>query len=323
MKVTGKRPAVCFLLGIAWLLSPSWPVPWSGWPVQAAEVYRVVRDVTYVERADAAQTADLYLPTGAGPFPGVLMVHGGAWMAGNKHHSAWHARQLARRGFAVMSINYRLAPRHPFPAQLEDCRAALHWMVRQAGHYPWDPARLAAYGYSAGGHLVCLLGMIESQRQAVGASRSPAGGAEEDAASSASLVRARDGADGPFPPVRLRAIVAGGAPCDFCDEPIDSRRLAFWLGGTRQERPQAYRDASPTQFVTAAAPPVFFFHGQRDRVVPLASPSRLFERLRQEGIETQLHVVTQAGHLAAYLDEQAFEAAMEFLDRELHAPDQE
>ncbi len=254
------------------------------WAASPSE-YRVVRDVPYVQREAGAETADLYLPLGGGCVPGVLMVHGGAWMAGNKHHAAWHARRLAARGYAVMAINYRLAPQYPFPAQLEDCHAALKWMAAQGANYSWDPARLAAYGYSAGGHLVCLLGMIESQ---CGAADDP------DVAHPF-----RSTAEGePTPPVRLRAIVAGGAPCDFLDEPLESQRLAFWLGGTRQQRPQAYRDASPTCYVTSQAPPVFLFHGEDDRLVPLESPRRLYARLSVRGVKTQLHVVAHAGHLA-------------------------
>jgi triacylglycerol lipase len=258
--------------------------------------YRVVRNVSYVQRADGQQTADVYLPASEGPVPGVLLVHGGAWMAGNKNHSAWHARRLAEHGFAVVSINYRLAPQNPFPAQLEDCQAALHWMARQSGQYAWKTEKLAAYGYSAGGHLVCLLGMMQSQSE---------------------------GAEQLSPPVRLKAIVAGGAPCDFCDEPLGSERLVFWLGATRQESPQVYRDASPTSFVTPNAPAVFFFHGQHDRVVPLANPTRLFDRLRQQGVPTQMHVVPDAGHVKAYLDPQAFDQAVRFLNRQLCGDAQE
>jgi triacylglycerol lipase len=253
---------------------------------EAEAAFRTVRDVTYVERTDGAQTADLYLPIGQGPFPGVLMVHGGAWMAGNKNHSAWHARQLAERGFAVMAINYRLAPQHPFPAQLEDCRAALRWMVRQGAQqtHPWDVQRLGAYGYSAGGHLVCLLGMVQAAEA-----------------------------------VTLRAVVAGGAPCDFSEVPPNSQRLAYWLGGTREQRPAVYREASPTSYVSADAPPVFFFHGQEDRLVPLTSPRRLHTLLQHNGVPTQMHVVTGAGHLAAYMDRAAFEQAIQFLQRQLGA----
>lgn len=246
---------------------------------------RVVRDVEYVDRETGSLTADIYLPAGAGPFPSVLMVHGGAWMAGNKSHSAWHARRLAQRGFAVVAINYRLAPIHRFPAQLEDCQAALAWMTAQAGRFPFDVERIAAYGYSAGGHLVCLLAMqVAQQRQQ---------------------------------PCQVRAVVAGGAPCEFRDLPPHSERLAFWLGGSREQVPEAYRLASPTAFVSPAAPPVFFFHGTTDRVVPPDRSRQLYEALRAAGVSTTMHLVAQAGHMGAFLDDQAFEQSVRFLEAKL------
>jgi triacylglycerol lipase len=266
----------------------------SAWAVAAirlqaatptAAAYDIVRDVTYVTHAAGGQTADLYLPPADRPSPAVLLIHGGAWMAGNKNHSSWHARRLAEQGFAVIAINYRLAPEHPFPAQLEDCRAALRWIAQQAPRYGWDVERLAAYGYSAGGHLACLLGMVRAE-----------------------------------PSPKLRAVVAGGAPVDFSDEPLDSRRLVYWLGATRADRPAIYREASPTAFVTEQSPPVFFYHGEHDRVVPVELPRRLRTLLTERGVRSELHVVEGAGHLAAYLDASAFQQSVQFLRHHLRAP---
>src|SRR5690606_38412757 len=107
---------------------------------------------------------------------------------------------------------------------------------------------------------------------------------------------------------------------DFSDEPLDSRRLVYWLGGTRADRPAIYREASPTTFVTEKSPPVFFYHGQQDRVVPVELPRRLGTLLRERGVPSELHVVEGAGHLAAYLDAAAFQQSVQFLRRHLRAP---
>ncbi|MCA9151182.1 MAG: alpha/beta hydrolase [Planctomycetales bacterium] len=251
----------------------------------AEPAVRVLRDVEYVRRADGALRADIYLPTTPAPHPCVLMIHGGAWLAGVKEHTAWHSRQLAAAGLAAVAIDYRLAPMHRFPAQLDDCRAALVWLAEQADRYELDSDRLAVCGYSAGGHLACLLAttVMSDQR----------------------------------PSVELSAVVAGGAPCEFREEPPASRRLAFWLGGSRAEQPEAYAAASPARFVTAQCPPVFLYHGEVDRLVPVAQPRVLLDELHDVGVSAELHVVRRVGHIGAYWDDAAFQRVIEFLQTQL------
>lgn len=248
-------------------------------------------DVTYVTRSDRDLLADVYVPRGAGPFPGVLMVHGGGWVGGSKFEMGGHARVVATRGYTVVVINYRLAPADKFPAQIEDCQEAVRWMRRNAAKYKIDPDRIAGYGYSAGGHLVCLLGATD-----------PADVLEGNAAEN-------DGAS-----TRLQAVVAGGAPCDFRRLPDDSKSLAFFLGGTRHERPEVYRQASPASHVTKDDPPIFFFHGENDRLVPRASPERMMQLLRDAGVRAELYTIPGEGHIQAFLDRTAPEKAVEFLD---------
>ena len=79
-------------------------------------------------------------------------------MIGDKNQLAFVARALAGRGYAAFAVNYRLAPAHRFPAQIEDCRSAVRWMLANAKRFKVDADRLGAIGYSAGGQLVALLG---------------------------------------------------------------------------------------------------------------------------------------------------------------------
>lgn len=238
--------------------------------------------------ADGTATRELSATGERNRRPAVLMIHGGAWMAGNKAQVAWHAGRLAERGYVVMAIDYRLAPQHPFPAQRDDCRAALNWLYQRADELGVDAQRVAAYGYSAGGHLTCLLAFQEAAN-----------------------------ANAPDRPPRLRAIVAGGVPCGFETLPLDSWRLVFWLGGTRRQRGDVYREACPLSFVSGQCPPVFLFHGDGDLIVPRGDAERLHERLRDCGVDAQWHLVAEAGHLTAYLDEDTFQRSAEFLDRHL------
>lgn len=261
--------------------------------------FRILRNLAYAGEADEARMADLYLPAGEGPFPTVMLVHGGAWVAGQKDHSAWHARRLAMRGFAAVAINYRLAPLHKFPAQLDDCRTALEWIGQVAEQYRVDRDRLAAYGYSAGGHLVCLLAMRQD-REAVAAFGQVATG-----------VKART--------PRLKAVVAGGPPCEFRDVDPMSEKYVFWLGDTRAKRPQLYEQASPTHYVTDRAPPVFLFHGARDRVVDQRDSRLLHKQLKSHGVPAELYLVPNAGHFRAFMDRRAFEHSVRFLEEHLKA----
>lgn len=266
--------------------------------------FRLIRDVEYVRRDTLSLKADLYLPQCTGAVPCLLAVHGGAWMAGSKIHVAWHARRLATEGFAVVAIDYRLAPNHKFPAQLEDCRAALQWIGEHAEQYSFDTERIGALGYSAGGHLVCLLGNSLA-REAQGAAESD--GIDQVAPAGDAAAR----------PPRVRAIVAGGAPCEFRKVTLDSEQYTFWLGATRRQAPRIYELASPTHFVCPQSPPTFFYHGEQDRVVPLGDPQGLHQQLREVGVDSQLHVVKKVGHLGAFLDRAVFEQAVAFLDEQL------
>ncbi len=251
----------------------------SAAPALAAEpAYETIRDLVYASRNDQPLRADVYRPTGQGPFPAVLCVHGGAWMFGSKSHVAGIARRLAEAGYTAVAVNYRLAPKHKFPAQLEDCRAALLWMRKDAKQHKIDPNRLAAWGYSAGGHLVALLGASGTG---------------------------------------LKAVVAGGAPCDFRQTPPDSPKFAFWLGGTRGRLPKVYRSASPANFVSPDDPPMFFYHGQRDSAVRLDQPTAMVAKLKRSGVTAKMYVIPDSGHLGAFFNRKALAEGIKFLDKHL------
>lgn len=254
----------------------------------------VVRDVTYVERQGQPLKADVYMPPGDGPFPGVLVVHGGGWRAGSKNPFHHFADRLAEAGFTSVAIDYRLAPEHKFPAQIEDCKAAVRWMRTNAKRYKIDPQRIGAIGYSAGGHLVALLGATDS---------------------SAEL----DGPDADGTSSRADCVVAGGAPCDFRLLPADVERLAYWLGGTRGEKPDVYKRASPLAFVTKDDPPMLFFNGDSDRLVPIFGARAMVARLSDLGVEAKLYTVEGAGHARAVIDDGAWQASVEFLRKHLQA----
>lgn len=278
------RAGVLSSLALALVLSPAAS---AAEPVEPP-AYSVERNLVYASPAGTDLHLDAYIPDGDGPFPAVLVVHGGAWRVGSKGQLAFYAGKLAERGYAAFAINYRLAPKHPFPAQIEDCRSAVRWIRRNAESYNIDPQRVGGIGYSAGGHLVALLGVT-------------------GAAST----------DDPADDTRLQAVCAGGAPCDFRTLPLDWEFLAFWLGGTRRVVPELYEAASPAAQVRPDAPPMFFFHGDEDLLVPDESPLRMVEQLKAAGVEASAFIINKGGHLSAMWSPDALARACDFLDRHL------
>lgn len=256
---------------------------------EADKSYRTVAGIEYAKPDGQPLLLDAYLPKTQGDHPAVLVVHGGAWKSGNKYQLAPYAIALAQRGYAAFAINYRLAPRYPFPAQIDDCRAAVKWIRDHAKEYHVDPARIGGIGYSAGGHLVALLGAQS----------------DEDAANTGKTS------------CRLQCVVAGGAPVDFTTMEPNSRRVSYWLGGTPSERLGAYRDASPFVFVSKDDPPMLFFHGTDDELVEPTGVKAMSARLKKLGIPSEVVLVDKGRHIITALNKDALERSWSFFDRHL------
>lgn len=260
-------------------------------PVSTAE-YRVQRHLIYTP-ADWPQQrqADLWLPRGPGPHPAVLLVHGGGWERGTRSDMDDIAERLARRGYAAVSVSYRFAPEHLFPAPLHDLQQALRWMRAHAEQYGFDPRRIAAWGYSAGGQLAALLGVIGGND----ALDAPHGGEQ----------------------ARVRAVVAGGTPFDLSryeNSPLTSR----YLGATREENPALHALASPITHVSPGDAPMFIYHAGWDAVVPLEPAEAMKAALDAAQVPAELFVVKDHGHFTLFLlDQASAQAAIDFLDRHL------
>jgi acetyl esterase/lipase len=251
--------------------------------------YAVERDAVVTPPAWPQRLlADVYRPAGAGPFPSVLLIHGGAWKRGDRAQVEGLAGRLAARGYLVVNTTYRLVPDHVWPAQLHDVQQALRWMRSHEGAQRGiDPARIGTFGYSAGGHLAALLG---------GAADDPRWG----------------GAD-----LSVRAVVAGGTPSDL---PVfrDGKLVPAFIGKPYAQAAQSYADASPISYVTRGDPPVFQYHAGFDRLVPIEQAERYKAALDAAGVTNELFVIRGHGHITGFFfDGAAIDAALEFLDRYL------
>ena len=245
----------------------------------------VDRNVVYGNADEPMHRADVYRLKSVSKSeksPGVIMIHGGAWFAGDKTNDAVHAKRLAKLGIVVVAINYRLIPKHPYPAQLDDCNLALEWMTSHADKLGIKVDAMGAWGYSAGGHLSALL-----------------------------ATHPKDGLP------RLKAAVVGAAPCDLTQIPEDSNLLVGLIGGTRAKYPARYADASPVTHVSQDDPPVFMFHGSKDWLVPPINSRAMLEALEKKGVKCELCAVANKAHMMTFIDTEATEKSFLFLKQHL------
>lgn len=233
-------------------------------------------DVVYAKVGEADLKLDVAFPDeGDGPFPGVVIIHGGAWRAGNKSSNHQLMDRFARRGYVAMSPQYRFCPQETFPAQVHDVKAAVRWLKQHAGEYKLDAGRLGAMGFSAGGHLALMLGVTDGDD-----------GLEGDGGA--------DAVD-----TRVRAVVNYFGPTDLLadDIPDVSRPLLRdLLGGVPREKEELAKQGSPLTFVTKDDPPVLTFHGTKDPLVPYTQAIKLTEALTNAGGTGRVELIINGGH---------------------------
>ena len=153
-----RTPAIVGLLAAAFLpISPAQNPNRAAQPVQLPAGVQSELDIAYADESPA-QKLDLYLPPGKAnaPRPAIVVVHGGGWRGGDKQRGQWVGvpAQYASDGYVALSVNYRLTGEAPWPAQIEDVKAAVRWLRAHAKKYGVDVDRIGAYGNSAGAHLV-------------------------------------------------------------------------------------------------------------------------------------------------------------------------
>ena len=189
-----------------------------------------------------------------------------AWSAGSKEGGP--AVRLVAKGYAVASINYRLSQDAIFPAQIEDCKAAIRWLRANAKKYNLDAGHVGVWGESAGGHLVALLGTT--------------GGVKELEGNNGNLDQSS----------RVQCVVDWFGPTDLSkmggsqDNP-DSP-LAKLVGGPLRDRPELVKKANPIAFVGKDSAPFLIMHGEVDKLVPMSQSELLDAALRKAGIESTL-----------------------------------
>ena len=234
------------------------------------------RDIVYGHAADEPLLLDVHRPPARGaPRPAVVLVHGGGMWTGSRADMADPARRLARAGYVAFSVDYRLvdaeAGCHRWPAQLDDVQRAVRWVRANAGRYGVDPGRIGAYGWSAGGQLAALLGTRDTRDPVPALAAYPS---------------------------RLACVVdlAGDVDLAAYTRPPALDEVVALLGGTPEEVPGRYRDASPLSWIDGRTAPFLIVHGTRDDVVPIAQSRRLVAALQAAGVQVRYLELPDVGH---------------------------
>ncbi len=248
---------------------------------------RMERNISYVPGGDDAQKLDIYLPEKAAdkPLPLVVHIHGGGWRAGSKFPCPVTAMVLD--GYAVASIEYRFSQKAIFPAQIQDCQAAIRWLRAHSKEYNFDSEHLGVIGGSAGGHLSALVGTSGGKK-----AFTPIGGNEEQSD-------------------RVQAVCDIFGPADFgtvVQQAADDKNVrnifhfntasdpySSLIGTKLDDKPKT--DAvSPVHYVSKDNPPFLILHGTHDALVPLAQSEQLAAALKEKGVAVWLQKLPGSGH---------------------------
>ncbi|MFQ3592223.1 MAG: alpha/beta hydrolase [Gemmataceae bacterium] len=218
--------------------------------------------LVYRSVGDTELALDLARPAGEGPFPAVVCLHPGGWVSGSRKLMTNTLGVLAKRGYVAVAPDYRLAPKHRYPACLEDCKAALAWLRSHAKKYRVDPKRIGLIGLSAGGHLALMTALEGGQ---------------------------------------VQAVCVFSAPCDLSDAKLTTeetvkRNLKPLLGGGPETHGEAYKKASPFYAEVQGVPPVLLMVGSEDQNVPPSQSEAFARKVNRAGGAARVVILQGEGH---------------------------
>jgi acetyl esterase/lipase len=266
----------------------------------------VQRDIEYARAGEHSLKLDLYLPSSdTKAFPLIVWVHGGAWRGGSK--SEMPLLPLVEEGFAIASIDYRLSTVAPFPAQVQDIKAAIRFLRAKSSEYHCDPTRVAIAGASAGGHLAALVGVTNGNAELEG----DAGDFTRQSSKVQAIVSFYGASN-------LQTILAQSTPFGL-NMRVPALQLLF--GGQPAEKPELARLASPVAHVDGNSPPLLLFHGDQDPQMPVNQSLELQGAYEKAHRPVELHVLHGAKHGGTefYAPEQ-LRLVVDFLRRNLSEP---
>jgi acetyl esterase/lipase len=263
------------------------------------------KPITYCEIAGETLQLDMARPAGEGPFPAIVMIHGGGWEGGSRAGYLGALPAMAKHGYVALTISYRLTKpdasgkaKYPFPAAVNDCKCAIRWLRANAAKYKVDPERIGVTGGSAGGHLSLMLGVT-----------SASDGLEGDGgyADQSSKVQAVVNIFGPTDMPHISKSTGGAAPI-----------VERFLGGKLDAIPDVYKKASPISYVKKDLPPMLTIHGTADTLVPPDQAERFDKAMREAGAQHTMLLLNGQGHgFQGEGAQKSIEATVAFFDKHL------
>ena len=274
---------------------------------------RMEKDIAYIEGGDESQKLDLYLPEKAPdkPLPLIVHIHGGGWRAGSKFPCPISVMVL--RGYAVASVEYRFSQKAIFPAQIQDCQAAIRWLRANREKYHLDPEHVGVVGGSAGGHLSALVGTSGGKK-----AFTPIGANEAETDRVQAVCDIYGPAD--FTTVVQQAEADSNVKNIFqFNTPSDPYSS---LIGTRLDDQPKSKAVSPIHYVSQDTPPFLILHGTHDALVPYAQSEQLAAALKAKGVEVWLQKLPGSGHGGpAFVRPQVMLLMQNFFDKYLKGTD--
>lgn len=270
---------------------------------------RMERDISYVPDGDESQRLDLYLPEkpADSPLPLIVHIHGGGWRGGNKFPCP--VAGMVLKGYAVASVEYRFSQKAVFPAQIQDCQAAIRWLRSNSKKYNFDPERVGVVGASAGGHLSALVGTSGGKK-----AFTPIGGNEDQSDKVQAVCDI-------FGPADFNTVVQQAA-----DDPNVKNIFTFnsptdpysCLTGANLSEKAKSDAVSPVHYVSEDNPPILILHGTYDALVPLAQSEEFAAALKQKGVKVWLQKLPGSGHGGpAFVKPAVIKLTQDFFDKHL------
>lgn len=236
---------------------------------------------------------DVFLPEGNGNDCCIFFIHGGGWKAGDK--KSWHANMeyFAKRGFVCTSANYHLRPKHKLKEMVEDVRLAMSFVKEHAKEWKFDPNRIAAYGSSAGGHLVGMLSTID-----------------------------KDDELGITDEIKIRDTKPNVAICVCPVLSLTRYRASLVPQLLGETWPVAEKLSSPENRVSGKEPPFLIVVGDKDTSTPFAHQQKMKEAVEKLGGTVEIQVVEGAKHGSFYgvknkVQRKALTHIVPFLEKQL------
>jgi acetyl esterase/lipase len=233
-------------------------------------------DVVFGKGGDVELALDIARPEKLDqPAPCVVFIHGGAWRGGNRKQHVPQILEFAKRGYVAATIQYRLIPIARFPAQVEDVKCAIRYLRANADKHQLDPNKIGAVGFSAGGHLVMLLGVMDKADGLEG------NGGNADQSS------------------KVNAVVAFFGPTELGASDIPARSVGLvndFLDSTKEENPEVRKTASPITYVDKADAPLLIYQGTKDPLVPHTQAFLMADAMTKAGMPGRVELLIGAAH---------------------------